>query len=107
LLQAALRVREQSSLINLEAGYRFQSGVISDDEECSRLRIADRIYYGVGEGDGELVWASDDSAFGDAMALIFLRASSRRRCCSAPRSSVPMFLSAARGFNNARSRMRA
>ena len=35
------------------------------------MQVADRIYSGVGEGDGELGCVSDDSALGDAIALIF------------------------------------
>jgi hypothetical protein len=42
------------------------------------LRVSDRIYCGVGEGDGESGCVSDDSALGDAIAFIFfLRSSSK------------------------------
>jgi hypothetical protein len=83
-----------------QGGWRFQSDF--------GINGADGIYSGVGEGEGEVGCVSEISALGEAMALIFfLRASSRRRCSSAARSSVPLFLSAVRGSNSERSRMRA
>src|SRR5258708_33200800 len=96
--------------IILQPGYRFQSafGIKAGIARlCIELQVADRIYSGVGEGDGELGCASDDSAVGDAIALIFfLRSSSRRRNRSA-RSAVAVPFSAARASNNERSRIRA
>src|SRR5438874_11048817 len=71
------------------------------------LRLADRIYSGVGEGDGELGWISDDSALGDAIALIFLLRSCSRRCNRSAWSAVAVPFSAVRASNSERSGMRA
>ena len=77
--------------IILQGGNKFQSafGINARNARLRiELRVPDRSYSGVGEGDEEPGCASDDSAVGDALALIFF------------------LLSAERAFNDERSRTR-